>query len=308
MISPTTATSVFEEPVFLPGGRETIFGIVTRPTREAAGVGVILLPGGGFPISIGVNRLLVRLSRVLASDGFHVLRFDYHGTGESSGTVERFRLDSPFRDDVFAASQRLKEEGIERFVLVGWCFGARTAMACVDQMGDVAGLALISAPLGDFNRRSVAHLAQEWTAWRSVKEAIRLRWARGLVDRDRRGMYGVFIKQKLELLKRRSPDSAGSPDLSWVSSKALSQLSVAVGRQIPLLFVFGSSDEYYEDFVLAAHGELGSILSVAESRSIIKTMPGRIHGFLPVPGQDALIGLIREWIPRERSAVEVTGA
>ena len=169
-------------------------------------------------------------------------------------------------------------------------------MACVNAIDGIAGLALISTPVGDFDRRKVARLAQEWTVGRYVKEALHLRWAQDLLRQDRRAMYGVFIRQKLRLFKGQRPDSAGFSDLRWISSKAVEQLSFAVGRQIPLLFVFGSTDDYFEDFLLAARGELGRIIHAAGSRLTVRTMPGRIHGFMPLPAQDALIGLIREWL------------
>lgn len=38
---------------------------------------------------IGVDRLFVKTARELAEDGYLVLRFDYIGCGESSGSTER---------------------------------------------------------------------------------------------------------------------------------------------------------------------------------------------------------------------------
>src|SRR5439155_658117 len=82
---------------FLPSRGEHIFGVWTRPTTAPNGIAAILLVGGIYGLSIGRNRLSVRLARTLASCGYHVMRLDLHGSGESTGEV-RDLLDLTFLD------------------------------------------------------------------------------------------------------------------------------------------------------------------------------------------------------------------
>ncbi len=90
------ATSRQETPVWFDAGEHLLFGILTRPRDQVRGVAVIIVPGAGTPLSTNVNDLSVRLCRSVSAHGFHGFRFDYHGVGESTGTLDRFHLAEPF--------------------------------------------------------------------------------------------------------------------------------------------------------------------------------------------------------------------
>src|SRR5688572_5780835 len=97
------ATTADEILAFIPAEDAQLFGVLTQPTVEPNGLCVIILLGGIFNLSVNRNRLTVRIARRLASQGYHVLRLDQHGVGESSGTVTESRLDKPWVEDVTAA-------------------------------------------------------------------------------------------------------------------------------------------------------------------------------------------------------------
>jgi dienelactone hydrolase len=118
-----------EEAVLFACGEERLFGILTHPPGEPRGVAVVFLQGAGYVPSFNHNRLWVTLSQRIARDGFHAFRFDYRGVGESTGTVARVELDRPVLDDLLAALDCVRRGGVERFVLVGSCAGALTALA-----------------------------------------------------------------------------------------------------------------------------------------------------------------------------------
>ena len=89
----------------------------------------MLLRGAGWRPSSGPRRTQVRLARRLAAAGLHGVRFSYHGVAESSGQSEEIvRLDQPFVEDVDAVVRWLAGRDL-RPVLVGNCFGARTALS-----------------------------------------------------------------------------------------------------------------------------------------------------------------------------------
>jgi len=133
---------VEEEAVHFGSGGERLFGILSHPAAEPRGVAVVFLQGAGYVPSFNHNRLWVTLSRRLGTEGFHAFRFDYRGVGESTGTAARVRLDRPVPDDLLAAVGCVRRVGVERFVLVGSCFGALTALAASATPGVVSEVLL----------------------------------------------------------------------------------------------------------------------------------------------------------------------
>ena len=92
------------------------------------------------------------------------MRFSYHGIAESGGEPDEIvRLDRPYVADTRAAVGWATDEGL-RSVLIGNCFGARTALATAARVpGAVAGLVLSVPPVHDFevvrrlDRRPLRH-------------------------------------------------------------------------------------------------------------------------------------------------------
>src|SRR5688500_18992780 len=102
-----------EVPMFFENHRTEVFGIVTYPPGARTSTAIVILPGGGIPLTTNRNRLTVRLCRGLADLGHTAVRIDYHGTGESPGAVERFHLSRPLIDDVEAVAAGLRGLGFE---------------------------------------------------------------------------------------------------------------------------------------------------------------------------------------------------
>ena len=84
-MSRVPATAEDETVTFLEAGAETILAVATNPTAEPLGVGVVILPGGGAPLTTGRNRFAVRLCRDLASSGFHTIRLGLSRSGREHG-------------------------------------------------------------------------------------------------------------------------------------------------------------------------------------------------------------------------------
>ena len=154
-------SGVEEEAVHFGSGGERLFGILSHPAAEPRGVAVVFLQGAGYVPSFNHNRLWVTLSRRLGTEGFHAFRFDYRGVGESTGTAARVRLDRPVPDDLLAAVGCVRRVGVERFVLVGSCFGALTALAASATPGVVSEVLLappVLLPRRDRGRRAAPRL------------------------------------------------------------------------------------------------------------------------------------------------------
>jgi pimeloyl-ACP methyl ester carboxylesterase len=289
-----SATTLDEVPVFFPSRDGTLFGILTEPREERCGVAVVVLSGGGTPLSTSVNRISVRLCRMLAAMGFHALRFDYHGVGESEGTPDRFHLAKPFVGDVGAALASLRSRGIERFVLIGSCFGARTALGAAAITPDVEGLVLISPPVRDFEmgERTATRLATELSLGAYAREALRWRNLAKFRRRGGRRLYSKLARAKLRAVARRGATSATADPRYGVSGTFVQQFGDVIGRGAQILVIFGNEDDLWMDFERA---QIAVAPRDAQALAL-KVLPGVVHGFADLGCQEAVLDRIERWL------------
>ena len=140
-------TPAYEEyPVFVPAGEERLAGIICAPTGELEDLGVVLLTGANYTRTHR-NRMWVRAARELAERGIPSIRFDYHGVGDSTGSVI-IELEVPFDADANGAADLLRAAtGVTRLAFVATCFGGRTAMAAAAQREDVVSTTVFPLPI-----------------------------------------------------------------------------------------------------------------------------------------------------------------
>jgi uncharacterized protein len=132
-----------EEALMFAGPQGPLVGVLSRPALPGD-VGVVVIVGGP-QYRVGSHRQFVLLARFLAAQGFHVLRFDYRGMGDSAGDLHNFEQVS---DDIHAAIHALQSSapGVQRVVLWGLCDGASAALLYLQDRPDkrVAGLVLLN--------------------------------------------------------------------------------------------------------------------------------------------------------------------
>jgi pimeloyl-ACP methyl ester carboxylesterase len=287
------ATSYDETPVYIPSGDNQIFALFTRPTAPSNGVCVVLLLGGVFSLSITRNRMSVKLARKLASQGYHVLRMDFHGVGESTGSFEESRLNKPWVHDLMAAVGWLKGQGMNDLVLLGHCFGGRTCLAATPDIPGLRGLGLIVVPVMDYNHFELAvKNRSELSPGQFVRRAATKNVFRGIFRRRDRRRYLHIINAKL---RRRG----GEGDAQWeqASPHYMGFLTSVVERRIPVLMAFGT-ECLARDFERASHGKLGKLLKRGEAFIQIHRYDRMAHGFPNLPSQDETIELIDRWLDR----------
>ena len=130
------------KPFFFGDSTRPLFGLHHPPsggTPRRWGV-VICNPFGQE--SLRAHRSLRELAKRLAETGFHVLRFDYFGSGDSAGDGDEATLDQ-WLLDISAAIAEVKETSSSpKFALVGLRLGATLAALLAAQRGDVERLVL----------------------------------------------------------------------------------------------------------------------------------------------------------------------
>jgi pimeloyl-ACP methyl ester carboxylesterase len=295
-------TSYVETPVYFQAGDDHLFGMVTMPREGVARTGLIILTGAGTPLSVNRNRMSVRLCRELAALGYAGLRMDYHGVGDSTGTIDEFRLDQPFAVDVAAAVGCLKQMGVEKFVLAGSCFGARTALASAAEIDDVEAVILIASALRDYalGERKAMKTAQNWSLAKYAREGMRPANLRGLLHARTRRTYLKYLRSKLRLMIAKLPGgrrlSSKPAPIEDVSPSFERPLRSIVDRGIHVRFIYGDEDGFYkEEYREAAAGALADVLDERRGLVEVSVLSGRLHGFTTVATQDAVVEDVLGW-------------
>ena len=301
---PVEGVSRTETPVrFLGSHGDSLFGILTRPMSQPRGIAVILLNA-----ATDRNRFLPRIARRLAGRGFDVLRFDYRGFGESSGpwtgSEQKHALmtlsaqKEPFADDAVAAVEELQRRGYQRFVFVGRCFGARSALAAARDVPNLEGIVLISMPI---HVGEAEHPSDRWALDHvrgAARGGFRLTMLRSLLSRRRRERWVRVLRQAgKQLIRRRKPKpNGGAEEMTWVSGSVIDGFRDVVTRRIPLLLLYGANEIVYKDFALARSGPLSSVLDQAGSAATVKTLDGPVRILSNVPIQEEVMREVVNWI------------
>lgn len=279
-----------EVPVVLPTPAGRLFGIYTPPDPAAprAEHAVVLLTR---PRSHR-NRIWVEGARRLATLGFGAFRFDYHGTGDSEGETAFLDPNRPYRDDVTAVLRMLREQfGHGRFVVLGACFDARTALsAFMDEGRSIDGLLFFAAPVMELDTLVKAHAdRKDWRHlvralgnpenWRTLGDPARWRYMATVVRRVAGGGARGSVRNDTPLA-----DSFVEHFRALVASGARG------------LFVYGDADAEYASFQVALQTVFPRLTSEQRARFDIEVWPGDVHGTLNIPVQRRVLDRAVEWI------------
>ena len=112
------------EPFFFSD--ERIFGCY-HPSSESSSTRMLIICPPLFDEYRRSYKALADLANACATQGVHVLRFDYFGTGESFGSLEDARLSDWISDIDASIDEGIALTGAEHVVLAGVRFGATLA-------------------------------------------------------------------------------------------------------------------------------------------------------------------------------------
>ncbi len=130
------------EPFYFGTTKKPLFGCYHAPqSRSTRDCSVVLCyPMGQEYIRShrAYRQLAIRLSNV----GFHVLRFDFYGCGDSAGDCEQGQICQWLTDISTAIDEIRGSSGLVKVCLVGLRLGATLAMMVGAKRGDIEGLVL----------------------------------------------------------------------------------------------------------------------------------------------------------------------
>ncbi len=305
--APLVAHAVEEVPLRFRAHDSTLFGVLCAPISPShpslhslapSGTRAVVCLPGGAKTSLAYNRFFVRLSRLLAEGGLAVLRFDYHGMGDSSGVAERFHLGAPFTEDVAGAVNCLAGRGFASFVLVGGCFGARTALAYAATDPRVDHLILFTPPLVDvgMDEPTTARTAQRFVNSLGLSQLVhRALRPRVLVRALKPEVRAVYSQTLLQALRHRRWRSRHADE--WVSPHLVRDLSILAERGAQVLLVYGDQESDYQDLQRALDGKLGAVLRRNRGSVKLRTVAGRsMHGFTTVESQEIALDIAANYL------------
>ena len=129
------------EPFFFGDSATQLFGCHHPPSAGISEYGAVLCYPMGHEY-VRTHRLYRFLARRLVEAGFHVLRFDYFGTGDAAGEFEEARL-ARWVSDTAAALTELRSRFLVRHVYAaGLRLGAAMAWLAGIEHGGLDGLIL----------------------------------------------------------------------------------------------------------------------------------------------------------------------
>ena len=124
-------------PLYFGSSEQALFGVYHAPASQPArNRGVVLCNPFGDE-AIKAHRAFLQLANRLASERFHVMRFDYYATGDSAGESEQGTVEQWLADIGTAADEIKDASGVAKVSFVGLRFGATLALQAATRRRDV---------------------------------------------------------------------------------------------------------------------------------------------------------------------------
>ena len=292
----TTDVTYAEHPVYLEAGEEHCFAVYTSPMHKAPRFGVLMAPGSGWMPAMNRNRSSVRLARRFAAAGAAVLRMEYHGVGESSGTIRGYSLRRPYVRDVRAGIRWLRERGFDDLILVGNCYGTRALLASIDDGDPVRAIVLITPPVyNSETQKGPRHQKQARLRLRDAPGRARAGPRIGPTARARE-VGAALARWAIHRLRAMSPDARGERLRGEAARAFTASIRRHVARGVPILMIFGDKDGHLERFTRAKQGALGAVLRQGGSQVDVRILSGHVHGFSALKAQTQIVELVGDWV------------
>lgn len=275
------------------GDSDRLVGIASTPTDVGSDIGVVLL-NAGLVHRVGPNRIYVTLARRLCSRGFHALRFDYSGIGDSPPRADAAHFaESSVLEAEAAMDWLARERGCRRFVLLGLCSGTLAAFRTAIQSPRVIALVLLTSLLEEpesvdqakideamdrRNARSYAKVkALDWSSWRRfLTGRANYRHVMEVVGRNLRRRIGKVPRE------------------SRLSSPVLEQIDRLCQRGLFVHFIYGEPTTVLEYFRMTL--EPGLRKHVDDGSVRVTVIEKSDHTFTSLSDQRRLGDVIEGWL------------
>ncbi|HEY6432915.1 MAG TPA: alpha/beta fold hydrolase, partial [Acetobacteraceae bacterium] len=127
-------------PFYFGTRQHRLFGIYEPARQSGAHAAVLCYPFGAEYVS--AHRSMRQLATLLSAAGYHVLRFDYYGTGDSAGEMTDATLCDWISDIKIAVDELRSMTNSNRITLIGLRLGATLAAMAVATLNEIDALVL----------------------------------------------------------------------------------------------------------------------------------------------------------------------
>lgn len=128
-------------PLFFGSAEVPLYGVYHPPRENPRDAGVVLCYPFGQEY-MRAHRAFRQLALLLTRKGYHVLRFDYRGTGDSSGDMDGVTADDWVADVGSAIAELREVAGVSSVSVVGLRLGALVAAAACSGRDDIDRLVM----------------------------------------------------------------------------------------------------------------------------------------------------------------------
>lgn len=239
-----------------------LHGMLHSPEPTTARGICILMLSPGIKGRVGPHRLYLKLAERLIPQGFHLLRFDFYGLGDSEGELAEDVLADMYNtiqggrytDDTIAAMDWMeREHGVRRFVGSGLCGGSITSLHAAARDRRIEALLGIGLPVvldgGEANWGKFLTEQQKAHARRGLFERIfRPRsWWKFISGKSN---YRVIWRVLLQIVRPRRAEPPGTTgaavdDTNPLFAPAFFEM---LDSERPLLLVYSGADRLQAQF------------------------------------------------------------
>jgi alpha-beta hydrolase superfamily lysophospholipase len=274
------------------GATASLVGIITDPApgagRAATCAAIVL--NAGVIHRVGPSRLHVTLGRRLAARGWVSVRFDHSGIGDSPSRRDAL----PFEQSAILEAREVmnavqQSRGVERFVLIGLCSGAVTALETAAVDSRVVGAVLINPQGFDASAQWNTYVQARSDAKRYVRRSLFQweSWKRVLTGRaDYARLFRVLRQQARTVT---GPEAA----VTTVATRVGSTIRGVLGRGVNLLMLCSEGDEGVDYMNVILGQDIRSMDGGEHLR--IRILRGADHSLTLRASQQQVVDGVAEW-------------
>jgi len=242
-----------------------LHGILHVPTASTARGVCVLLLSPGIKGRVGPHRLYLKIAARLVPLGFHVLRFDFYGLGDSEGELSERQLVDVYNavqagryveDTIDAMDWMQKTYGVRHFVGSGLCGGSLSALLTAqrDQRIEcILGLGLPTTLDGgreNWGRNLTQGQLAKVRRGYLQKLANVGAWGRFLRGKSEYAVIWKSIHHALQPRRKIPPTPAAKPAVPPDNTNPFfaPAFRAVAGSGRPIILVFGGNDRLHFEF------------------------------------------------------------
>jgi alpha-beta hydrolase superfamily lysophospholipase len=282
------------ELITIESEHSTLLGYLTRPRDGSVGTTVLVAPAARFSGGTAWHDVRNVLADALARRGLASLRFDWMGTGNSTGSGEVFQRGNPRTEDVLAAASELRRLGADRLLGVSSCYGSTVLLdaAAGGTAFDALALASLQPVSGDHDEGLAVKVASSRSLAGWAGRAARLHYIRDLRDPGIRARYRRVISARLRLSMEQAKSRNNALPTGY-STTVVSQLARVTASDLPLLLMYGEGDPEYQIFSELTEGPRPQVrLGPATALNI---SDGPLHSLNKPAAQQYFVRTATDW-------------